>query len=108
LNTASANCFSPRDARARSRAMSCVRHANPPYVHRARTLRHRRTHWSMRRAGELLCVTPVGAWTMPVGCIPLGGVPTVTHHWAAGPPHVAVPCCPRHACTGDVVDPRTS
>jgi hypothetical protein len=27
---------------------------------------------------------------------------------AAAPPHIATPCCPRRACTGDVVDPTTS
>jgi hypothetical protein len=27
---------------------------------------------------------------------------------AAAPPHVATPCCPRRACTDDVVDPMTS
>jgi hypothetical protein len=62
----------------------------------------------MCRAGEQLCVTPVGAWTVPGGCIPLAGVPTAARHLAAGPPHVAAPCCPRRACTSDVVDPRTS
>jgi hypothetical protein len=103
LNTAPANCFhpaTPERALARRRA----RHAKPPYARRACTPRHRRTHRSMRRARELLRVTCVGAWTVPGGCIPLAGVPTVARHWAAGPPHVVAPCCPRRACTGDVVD----
>jgi hypothetical protein len=61
----------------------------------------------MRRDGVLLCMTSVSAWMVPSGCFPLAGVPTAARHWAAAPPHVAAPCCPRRACTGDVVDPKT-
>jgi hypothetical protein len=108
LNKASAHCFSPCNARAHSSATSRARHTKLPYARRACTPRHRKTHWSVRRAGKLLCVTFMGAWTVPGGCIPLAGVPTAVRHWATGPPHVAAPCCPHRACTGDVVAPRTS
>jgi hypothetical protein len=107
LNTASAKCFHPATperalARRRARATPIRR------TRAARTPRHQRSHRSMRRTGELLCVTSVGAWKVPGACNPLAGVPTATRHWAAGPPHVAAPCCPRRACTGDVVALRTS
>jgi hypothetical protein len=107
LNTASVNCFHRRRKSALSRDVERARHASPPYARRARMLRHRRTHRSMRRAGELLCLTSVGAWTVPSGCFPLAGVPTAARHWAPAPLHIAAPCYPCRACTGDVVDPRT-
>jgi hypothetical protein len=96
LNNASANCFHPaKPERALARRRACTT--------LARCTRARGGTWT----GVLLLVTFVSVWTVPSGSFPLAGVPTAARHWAAAPPHVAAPCCPRRACTGDVVDPTT-
>jgi hypothetical protein len=107
LNIASANCFhptTPEHAHARRRAR-----ATPAC--RTRAARARRgtggPSGPCTVPGVLLLVTFVCAWTAPSGHFPLAGMPTAARHWAAALPHVAAPCCPRRACTGDVVDPTT-
>jgi hypothetical protein len=107
LNNASANCFHPATPE------------RAPKQRRARATPACRTRAARARRGTggpsspcaaprvLLLVTFASAWTAPSGLFPLAGVPTTARHWATAPPHVAAPCCPRRACTGDVVDPTT-